>query len=106
MAKIIILAARNWEMRDEKTGEVTAGVTVEGTETDISNETDYRGVGAVSYRGDNAWDDLKALPLPAICDVEIGLRKMRDRSGKAVAAASILSVKLLAPINLAAPKAA
>ena len=106
MAKIIILAARNWEMRDEKTGEVRAGVTIEGTETDISNEKDYRGIGAVSYRGDDAWDDLKNLPLPAICEVEIGLKKARDRSGKAVAAASILSAKLISKIDLGAAKVA
>jgi hypothetical protein len=99
--KIIVLAARNWELRDDKTGEIRSGVSIEGTEAMVSNEKDYKGSGFVNYSAsDEAWNDLKAIQLPAICDVEVGVKKGKDRAGKSIGIMTILSIKLVSTIDL------
>ena len=101
MAKIIILAARNWELRDEKTGEIRSGVNIEGTEATVSAEKDYKGCGFVQYAAsDEAWNDLKAITLPAICDVETGVKKGKSRDGKSIGIVTIMGVKLISVIDL------
>lgn len=99
--KIIVLAARNWQLRDDKTGEIRSGVTIEGTEAAVSNESDYKGSGCVSYSAsDDAWSDLKTIQLPAICHVEVGIKKGKDRAGRAIGITTITGVKWLANIDL------
>ncbi len=103
MARIIVLAARSWSFPDEKTGEIRSGITIDGTEGNQNDEPDYKGRGAVEYTGsDEAWKSLSAGQLPAICDVDLGTRKARNKSGKAVAVASIETVSAMHPIDFAA----
>jgi hypothetical protein len=104
MAKIIVLAVRNWELRDEKTGEIRSGVKVEGCEGQINEEKDYRGAGFVEYKATpEAWESLKTAKLPAICDVEISLSKARAKNGSSVAVAAITSATVIAPIDFLKP---
>jgi hypothetical protein len=107
MARIIVCAARSWSFRDEKTQELRAGITVDGTEGNQNDEADYKGRGAVEYTAsDEAWKTLSAGQLPAICDVELGTRKARSKAGKPVAVASIEQVMSMHPIDFAAVPAA
>lgn len=101
MARIIILSARSWSLRDEKTGELREGVKVEGSETEIASDPDYRGAGAVEYPATpEAWNVLKNATIPGIFDVEIGIARAKMMNGKAAARASILSVSPVAGIDL------
>lgn len=104
MARIIILAARNWSLRDEATGEMKAGVKFEGCEAFINSEPEYRGAGYVEYQATpEAWESVKTASLPGIFDVEIGLRKKKLKNGSAAAVASIESAVLVAPIDIITP---
>lgn len=104
MARIIILAARNWSMVDDKTGEVRAGVKVEGCEAFVNDEKEYRGAGAVEYLASpEAWNSIKTAPLPGIFDVEIGLRKKKLKNGSGAAVASIEGATLVSAIDFLLP---
>lgn len=100
MARIIILAARNFEFRT-KEGEVIKGIKIEGSEANVSREDDYRGSGAVEYKtSEAAWEVLRNANLPGVFDVEVGLVKAKNAKGASVAVASILSCVEVAPIDI------
>ncbi len=99
MARIIILAARNFEFRTER-GEVIKGIKLEGSETNVSRDADYRGMGAVEYRAsDEAWEVLRHANLPGVFEVSVGLRKAKNAKGASVAVASIESCVEIMPID-------
>lgn len=100
MARIIILAARNFEFRTQQ-GEVIKGIKAEGSEEEVSRENDYRGSGAVEYRvSEEAWNTLKHANLPGVFDVTVGLVKSKNAKGASVAVASIKGCVELAPIDV------
>lgn len=104
MARIIILAARNWSLVDEKTGELRSGVKLDGCEAFVNSDEGYRGSGFVEYQSTpEAWETLKTAPLPGIFDVEIGLRKTRNQRGGAVAVASVERATLVSAIDFMPP---
>lgn len=104
MARIIILAARNWSLVDEKTGELRVGVKFEGCEAFVNDENDYRGAGFVEYQATpEAWESVKKSPLPGIYDVEIGLRKKKLKNGASAAVASIEAATFVSPIEILQP---
>lgn len=104
MARIIILAARNWSLKDDKTGEERTGVKFEGCEAFVNNEPDYRGAGFVEYQATpEAWESVKLQKLPAIFDVEIGLRKKKLKNGSSGAVASVEQATFVSAIDFMLP---
>lgn len=100
MARIIILACRNFEFRTQQ-GEVIKGIKAEGSEEEVAREMDYRGSGAVEYRvSEEAWEVLKHANLPGVFDVTVGLVKAKNKNGASVAVASIKAVTELGPIDV------
>lgn len=100
MARIIILACRNFEFRTTA-GEVIKGIKAEGSEEEVAREMDYRGSGAVEYRvSEDAWEVLKHANLPGIFDVTVGLVKAKNKAGASVAVASIKGCVEVCPIDV------